>query len=106
MLDHAPVVLPVNDNCGQTTEAITSAEPNSNEDLPGLADFCQFVSGAPIPPQQMIRVRFSSDESPKLPVTETCFVWLVLPVTNTSYMEFQRNMDIALKFEATGFYIM
>ncbi|KAJ7377519.1 hypothetical protein OS493_028502 [Desmophyllum pertusum] len=98
--------------CDQTIVANTS-EPNSieeitlqsfHDDLPGLADFCQFISGAPIPPQQMIRVRFS--DSQKLPVAETCFLWLVLPATHTSFTAFQQNMDIALKFESTGFYIM
>lgn len=113
-MGHELVVLSDNDDSDETTAAATSAEPYSikganqsfYDDLPGLADFCQFISGAPRPPRQMIRVRFSTDDSQKLPVAETCFVWLVLPVANTSYLEFRQNMDIALKFEATGFYIM
>ena len=75
-------------------------------DSPGLVDFCKFVSGLPIPPQQMIRVRFSTDDSQRFPVAETCFVWLVLPTTHVSFKDVRKHMDIALKFEGTGFHIM
>jgi len=56
----------------------TEKSPQSNQIYaPGLLDFCKFISGSPIRPQQMIRVRFSTDNSQKFPVAETCFVWLV-----------------------------
>lgn len=82
----------------------TPAEPEEgaaqsiSDDAPGLAAFCQFVSGTPVPPKQPIRVRFSTDDQQKLPITETCFVWLVFPVTSSCFQEFKKNMDIALKF--------
>ena len=82
------------------------AAQSTSDDAPGLAEFCQFVSGTPVPPQQPIRVRFSTDDNQTLPVAETCFMWLVLPVTSSCFQEFKKNMDIALKFEATGFYIV
>ncbi|XP_015779491.1 PREDICTED: uncharacterized protein LOC107357370 isoform X1 [Acropora digitifera] len=82
------------------------AAQSTSDDAPGLAEFCQFVSGTPVPPQQPIRVQFSTDDNQTLPVAETCFMWLVLPVTSSCFQEFKKNIDIALKFEETGFYIM
>ena len=32
------------------------AAQSTSDDAPGLAEFCQFVSGTPVPPQQPIRV--------------------------------------------------
>ena len=83
----------------QTTAVISNEPINSPEeaaqsisnDAPGLADFCQFVTGSPAPPHQPIRVRFSSDNSQTLPIAETCFTWLVLPVTSSCFQEFKRN---------------
>ena len=83
----------------QTTQSV-------DEDAPGLVDFCQFICGLPVPPKQMIRVRFSTDDSQRFPVAETCFVWLVVPTTHESFRDFRKYMDLALKFEATGFHIM
>ena len=47
------------------------AAQSTSDDAPGLAEFCQFVSGTPVPPQQPIRVRFSKDDKQTLPVASS-----------------------------------
>ena len=72
MQDQAPVLISDSDDHDQGREATTSkanctkkyTQSNQN-DAPGLVDFCKFISGSPIPPQQTIRVRFSTDNSQK-----------------------------------------
>ena len=88
--------------------AIPAEQPTQSvdEDAQGLVDFCPFICELPVPPKQMIRIRFSTDNSQRFPVAETCFVWLVVPTTHESLRDFRKYMDIALKFEATGFHIM
>ena len=75
------------------------------DDAITLVDFCKFICGLPMPPQQMVSIRFSTDDTQKFPVAETCFVWPILLTTHISFADFSRYMDMALKFEATGFYI-
>ena len=60
---------------GNHKTAVSSNESKADQaaqspcdDAPGLAKFCQFVSGTPVPPQQPIRVRFSTDDNQTLPV--------------------------------------
>ena len=65
-------------------------------DDPGLTEFCQFVSGA----HQYLR------HNPKTPSCRNMLPVTHFSVTSSCFQEFKKNMDIALKFEASGFYIM
>ena len=47
-------------------------------------------------------IKFDQAEN-NLPMSETCFRFITLPTKHEQYVEFKRNMDIALKYGSSGF---
>ena len=47
-------------------------------------------------------IKFEKGEN-NLLMSETCFRSITLPTKHEQYMEFKRNMDIALTYGASGF---
>ena len=47
-------------------------------------------------------VKFDTGEN-KFPLSETCFKSLILPIQHKEYLNFKKNMDIALNYGAKGF---
>lgn len=61
-LEQGPMVISNSAN-HKTTVSSNESKPDqaaqsTSDGAPGLAEFCQFVSGTPVPPQQPIRVQF------------------------------------------------
>ncbi|CAB3991436.1 PREDICTED: uncharacterized protein LOC107346752 [Paramuricea clavata] len=50
---------------------------------------------------ELLMVKFNADC--KLPMAETCFMGIVLPTRHTSYDDFRKHMDIALRYGSKGF---
>ena len=70
-----------------------------------LADLCSFWTGSNMLPvrSQMLHVSFDSDGDMELPMAESCFFSIVLPVKHATFDAFSRCLDIALGFGSSGF---
>ena len=69
-----------------------------------MVDLVNFWTGASTLPtgNNSLLVKFDAGSS-TLPLAETCFRTIVLPIQHSSYDEFRTNVDIALKFGSKGF---
>jgi hypothetical protein len=70
-----------------------------------LVDLCCFWSASNMLParSQMLFLSFDKDGSMPLPMAESCFFSLVLPVIHADFQEFTKFMDMALKYGSKGF---
>ena len=71
----------------------------------GLLDLCSFwTAGNTLPSAAMGKMMVKFDEgAKKLPMSETCFLTIILPTQHKEYQEFRKNMDVALKYGSKGF---
>lgn len=69
-----------------------------------MGDLLSFWTGATTIPtgKDSLLVKFDAGSN-TLPLAETCSRTIVLPTEHTTYDEFRKNMDIALKFGSKGF---
>ena len=69
-----------------------------------MVDLVNFWTGASTLPtgNDSLLVKFDAGSS-TLPLAETCFRTIVLATEHSTYDEFRKNMDIALKFGSKGF---
>ena len=70
-----------------------------------MEDLISFWTGArnlPTGKDSALLVKFD-DGSNILPLAETCFKTIILPIKHICYEDFQKNMNIALNFGAKGF---
>lgn len=69
-----------------------------------MGDLLSFWTGATTIPtgKDSLLVKFDAGSN-TLPLAETCFRTIVLPTEHTTYDEFRKNIDIALKFGSKGF---
>ncbi len=72
----------------------------------GLVDLCCFWTGANTLPSafahEKMVVKFDGGAN-KLPMSEACFLNIILPTQHKEYEEFRNNLDIALKYRSKGF---
>ena len=68
-----------------------------------LTDPCCFWTATNVlpPRSSTLQIKFDDGES-ALPTAETSFKSITLPTRHTSYDDFQRNMDIALRYGSMG----
>ena len=70
-----------------------------------MNDLCSFWSGWDVlpPRKEVLTVKFNSDERSKSPMSETCFLSLILPLGHNTYEEFRKAMDAAIQYGSKGF---
>lgn len=72
----------------------------------GLVDLCCFWMGGNSLPvgltNENIVVKFDGGAK-ELPMSETCFLSIILPTQHKEYQTFKNKMDVALKYGSKGF---
>lgn len=88
-----------------------SENPKSDSFLGGcrLKALLHFSTGYQVPPPgeslpHKVSISFlPDDDQHQLPIAQACFGYLKLPTVHSSMAKFVEFMDMALKFEGTGF---
>ena len=70
-----------------------------------LPDLCCFWTGTNQLPTRstMLIAKFDDSGDILLPMAESCFLSLTLPVKHTTFPDFVKHMDLALKYGYKGF---
>lgn len=74
-------------------------------DGPYLSDLCCFWTGFDLLPSrsERLNVMFNTSSDMELPMAESCFFNIVLPIVHSEFEQFKKKMDVALKYGSKGF---